>query len=85
MADMRCLVGLCPDCGRTVVVRPDDEWTCGCGCGLLHLTACTDAAGMADAIELLENVKGPSREMCDRPDGEGAPDVIGELFCELVP
>lgn len=55
---MRCLVGLCPDCGRTVVVRPDDEWTCGCGCGLLHLTACADAAGMADAIELLETVKG---------------------------
>lgn len=55
---MRCLVGLCPDCGRTVVVRPDDEWTCGCGGGLLHLTACADAAGMADAIELLETVKG---------------------------
>lgn len=72
MGGMRCLVGLCPDCGRTVVVRPGDEWTCGCGCGLLHLTACADAAGMADAIELLETVK-----------GDDAPDIIKELFCEL--
>lgn len=39
--DEMYLVGWCPDCGRTVVVRKEDEWTCGCGHDLLNLTACS--------------------------------------------
>lgn len=55
--DEMYLVGWCPDCGRTVVVRKEDEWTCGCGHDLLNLTACSSPVEIADAVALMETVK----------------------------
>lgn len=55
--DEMYLVGWCPDCGRTVVVRKEDEWTCGCGHDLLNLTACSSPVEVADAVALMETVK----------------------------
>lgn len=55
--DEMYLVGWCPDCGRTVVVRKEDEWTCGCGHDLLNLTACSSHVEIADAVALMETVK----------------------------
>lgn len=55
--DEMYLVGWCPDCGRTVVVRKEDEWTCGCGHDLLNLTSCFSPAQVADAVTLMETVK----------------------------
>lgn len=55
--DEMYLVGWCPDCGRTVVVRKEDEWTCGCGHDLLNLTACFSPVEIADAVALMETVK----------------------------
>lgn len=59
MADnnMVYMVGWCPDCGRTVVVRHEEEWTCGCGHDLLNLTACFSSVEVADAVALIETVK----------------------------
>lgn len=51
------MVGWCPDCGRTVVVRHEEEWTCGCGHDLLNLTSCFSPAQVADAVALMETVK----------------------------
>lgn len=47
------MVGWCPDCGRTVVVRHEEEWTCGCGHDLLNLTSCFSPAQVADAAHVL--------------------------------
>lgn len=55
--DEMYLVGWCPDCGRTVVVRKEDEWTCGCGHDLLNLTSCSSPVEIADAVALMETVK----------------------------
>lgn len=55
--DEMYLVGWCPDCGRTVVVRKEDEWTCGCGHDLLNLTSCFSPVEVADAVALMETVK----------------------------
>lgn len=91
------MVGWCPDCGRTVVVRHEEEWTCGCGHDLLNLTSCFSPAQVADAVALMETVKNDALREPDahRPtlaeeearcedDGDGdAPDIIKELFCEL--
>lgn len=55
--DEMYLVGWCPDCGRTVVVRKEDEWTCGCGHDLLNLTACSSPVEIAEAVALMETVK----------------------------
>lgn len=56
--DEMYLVGWCPECGRTVVVRGGDEWTCGCGHDLLNLTPCHFPEEIADAVALMETVKG---------------------------
>lgn len=61
------LVGWCPDCGRTVVVRHEDEWTCGCGHDLLNLTSCFSSVEVADAVALMETIKN---------DALSAPDAI---------
>ena len=74
------MVGWCPDCGRTVVVRHEEEWTCGCGHDLLNLTSCFSPAQVADAVALMETVK---NDALREPDDDGAPDIIKELFCEL--
>lgn len=55
--DEMYLVGWCPDCGRTVVVRKEEEWTCGCGHDLLNLTSCFSPVEVADAVALMETVK----------------------------
>lgn len=75
--DEMYLVGWCPDCGRTVVVRKEDEWTCGCGHDLLNLTACSSPVEVAAAAALAEEAR------CEDDDDDGAPDIIKELFCEL--
>ena len=51
------MVGWCPDCGRTVVVLHEEEWTCGCGHDLLNLTTCFSPVEVADAVALMETVK----------------------------
>lgn len=55
--DVVYMVGWCPDCGRTVVVLHEEEWTCGCGHDLLNLTTCFSPVEVADAIALMEAVK----------------------------
>lgn len=95
--DVVYMVGWCPDCGRTVVVRHEEEWTCGCGHDLLNLTSCFSPAQVADAVALMETVKNDAlREpdahrptlaeeeaRCEDDGDDGAPDIIKELFCEL--
>lgn len=106
------MVGWCPDCGRTVVVLHEEEWTCGCGHDLLNLTTCFSPVEVAEAVALMETVKNDAlREpdaihrstlaeeaanaraaaaalaeeeaRCGDDGGDGAPDIIKELFCEL--
>ena len=55
--DVVYMVGWCPDCGRIVVVRHEEEWTCGCGHDLLNLTSCFSPVEVADAVALMETVK----------------------------
>lgn len=96
--DVVYMVGWCPDCGRTVVVRHEEEWTCGCGHDLLNLTSCFSPVEVADAVALMETVKNDAlREpdaihrptlaeeeaRCEDDGDDGAPDIIKELFCEL--
>lgn len=95
--DVVYMVGWCPDCGRTVVVRHEEEWTCGCGHDLLNLTSCFSPVEVADAVALMETVKSDAlREpdaihrptlaeeaRCEDDGDDGAPDIIKELFCEL--
>lgn len=80
--DEMYLVGWCPDCGRTVVVRKEDEWTCGCGHDLLNLTACSSPVEAANARAAAAALA-EEEARCEDDDDDGAPDIIKELFCEL--
>lgn len=73
--DEMYLVGWCPDCGRTVVVRKEDEWTCGCGHDLLNLTACSSPVEIAEAVALMETVK---NDALREPDAIHCPTLAEE-------
>lgn len=73
------MVGWCPDCGRTVVVRHEEEWTCGCGHDLLNLTSCFSPMEVAEAVALMETVK---NDALREPDAICRPTLAEEARCE---
>ena len=70
------MVGWCPDCGRTVVVLHEEEWTCGCGHDLLNLTTCFSTVEVADAVALMETVK---NDALREPDAIHRPTLAEEI------